>query len=85
MTGRFTFECFSCRGRQTVANRRDPKYRQPTSACRTPDEPDTVVPLVDAGNIDNSTTDQEFSEAEAQMLARSRWLLKPEWIRTKLP
>lgn len=48
-----------------------------------PDEPDTVVLLKEIDKIDNSKTDQEFADGEAQMLVVSRRLLKREWARLK--
>lgn len=48
-----------------------------------PDEPDTIALLDEIEKIDKSTTDQEFGDAEAQMLVVSRRLLKREWVRIK--
>jgi hypothetical protein len=48
-----------------------------------PDEPDTVALLKEIDQIDNSKTNQEFADGEAQMLVISRRLLKREWARLK--
>ncbi len=48
-----------------------------------PDEPDTVALLKEIDKIDNSKTDEDFADGEAQLLTVSRRLLKREWVRLK--
>lgn len=57
--------------------------RTKLSILLNPDEPDTVALLDKIENVDNSKTDQEFAQAETQMVAISRRLLKREWVRIK--
>jgi hypothetical protein len=57
--------------------------RTKLSILLNPDEPDTVALLDEIENVDNSKTGQEFAQAETQMVAISRRLLKREWVRIK--